>query len=162
VGERVDIADVRPGEDDEFLLAVYASTRGRDLDLLGLSGDEARAFLRMQYDAQDRHFAAAHPDARRGLVLVDATPVGRLVVDRAEAIWWIVDLALLPAWRGRGVGGTVVGRFVDDADAAGVAVRCHVAVDNPARRFWARFGFEPRRDDGAYLALERVCGTSAR
>ncbi len=154
--------EVRAGEDDEFLVTLYASTRQRELGLLTFSEAEADSFVAMQFEAQSRHFAATYPDASHLVIEVGDHPAGRLIVDCGRDELVIIDIALLPAWRGGGVGGVVVGRLCDEADAAGVPIRCHVAHDNEARRFWERHGFVARGADGTHIAMERPCRTSTR
>ncbi|HEY6787403.1 MAG TPA: GNAT family N-acetyltransferase [Trebonia sp.] len=68
----------------------------------------------------------------------------------------IVDLSLLPEFRGIGIGGGLVRRLLDEADADRLAVQCHVLRGSAARRFWERAGFLARDDDGAYVAMERA------
>ena len=51
-------------------------------------------------------------------------------------------------------------RLLDEADAAGRPVLAHVEKTNPARRLYARLGFEAFADDGVYLDIRRPprCG----
>ncbi len=81
--------------------------------------------------------------------------VGRLIVDRGDDELHIVDIILLPAFRGAGVGTALVRRLLVEADAVGLPVRCEVAFDNAARRFWERLGLITTGTDGVYPALER-------
>lgn len=148
-------------EDDEFLLSVYAASRP-ELTMLGWSDGEVAGFVRMQFDAQSRHFAALHPTACTSVIEVDGEPAGRLVTDRSKLELRILDLALLPGFRRRGVGSEVVVQLCDEADADGLLMSCHVVLGNEALRFWERAGFVTRGLDGAHLAMERACVTSPR
>jgi len=67
--------------------------------------------------------------------------LGRLVAGEAE----IVTLAVAPGRQGRGIGGALVGAFLDAARAAAATrVVLEVAEDNaPARAVYARHGFLP-------------------
>ena len=49
---------LRPSQpqDEAFLRSVYASTRAGEISLFGWHSSQAEIFLRMQFDAQDRHF----------------------------------------------------------------------------------------------------------
>ncbi len=51
-------------------------------------------------------------------------------------------MGVVPAWRGRGVGGALLDALVDAArDAGSVALSLSVEPDNPARRLYERLGF---------------------
>jgi GNAT superfamily N-acetyltransferase len=150
-------ARIRPAclpDDGDFLLSLYASTRRPELAGLGWSQTEADAFIRMQFGAQASHFRGAFPRAAYSVVCVDDVRAGRLIVDRPGHEIVIVDLSLLPEFRGIGIGGGLVRRLLDEADADRLAVRCHVLRGSDARRFWERAGFLARGDDGAYVAME--------
>ena len=58
----------QPG-DEAFLRSVYASTRANEIGLFGWHSSQAEIFLRMQFDAQDRHFRLAYPDAQFDIVV---------------------------------------------------------------------------------------------
>jgi GNAT superfamily N-acetyltransferase len=144
-----------PG-DGAFLLSVYDTTRRAEQRLMGWSDMEMDVFISMQFEAQTRHYATAFPDADSLVVLVDDVPAGRLIVDRSEERILIVDITLLPRFRGRGVGAALVRPLLEEADAAGLPVRLHVAHDNDARAFWEHFGFVAQGLDGVYVAMERA------
>ena len=123
--------------------------------MLGWSEAQTDAFIAVQFDAQSRHYAMVFPDAAHLVVLVGGEPAGRLIVDRPGGEIRIVDIALLPRHRGVGVGGALVRQLGEEADAKQLPLRCHVAMDNDARRFWERLGFEERGIDGLHVAMER-------
>jgi GNAT superfamily N-acetyltransferase len=146
-------------QDSDFLASLYASTRQSELAMLGWSAAEQDAFLRMQFDAQSRQYRSSFPDASHSIICVDGKPAGRLIVNRREDEVRIVDVALLPEFRGAGVGGELIRRLLADADTAGVPVRCHVLAGNRARGFWERAGFVALGFDGMHISLERPCET---
>ncbi len=150
--------------DEAFLLALFASTRTRELAVLGPDSGQADAFSRMQFDLQRREYGAAFPEAAHLVIMSEGEPVGRLIVARSPVELRIVDLALLSEFRRRGVGAHVVRGLIDEARAARLPLRCHVVFDNePARSFWAQLGFVPApmtEPSGAvYLPLEWSCAT---
>lgn len=86
----------------------------------------------------------------RGFYAVTAwegdTPVGmaRLVGDGLYLL--LVDVVVIPAWQGRGVGRALVGRAIDHARRALPAgARSTVLLASAAGKegFYARFGFHP-------------------
>jgi ribosomal protein S18 acetylase RimI-like enzyme len=145
-------------EDGPFLLSVYDANRRSEFAVLSWPEDQLVAFMAMQFEAQSRHYGALFPDADNLVVLVDGEPAGRLLVHRGDAEIRIVDIALLPRHQRAGVGAELVRPLLAEADAAGLPVTCHVAVDNEARGFWAHLGFLGGGLDGAHIALERPSG----
>ena len=151
----------RRPEDDDFFLAVYDTTRRPEMTVVGWPEAEVGAFIRMQFEAQTRHFATVFPDADHRVVTVDGEPVGRLIVDRPGTEILIVDIALLPTRRRMGAGGALVRALCREADTAHLPMRCHVALGNEAHGFWVHMGFADRRIDGGHVAMERPAASSA-
>lgn len=164
MSREISMRPARTGEDDDFARTVYASTRRPELTALGWSAPEQDAFIRMQFDAQTCQYQAAFPHASHRIICVDGEPAGRLIVHRSDDEIRIVDIALLPEFRRRGVGSELVGRLLTEADATALPVRLHVLAASEARRFWERAGFATQQadDDGVYLSMERPCPTSLR
>lgn len=139
--------------DEEFLRALYLADRADEAAVLG------EALLAMQFQARQRGYAALFPGATDELVLVDAAPVGRRLVWAEADGLRLVDIALMPSHRGRGLGTAVLGELLARADAQGWPVRCQVAAHNDgARRLYARLGFKPVGQSPPYERLERPVG----
>lgn len=141
-------------EDGEFLLSLYASTRRPELTGLGWSAAQEDAFIGMQFDAQGRHYRGSFPDARYSVICVGGERAGRLIVNRSRDEIRIVEVALLPQFRGVGVGGGLVRSLIDEADAGRLPLRCRVLRGNDARRFWERAGFVAQDDGATHVAME--------
>jgi ribosomal protein S18 acetylase RimI-like enzyme len=148
------LRQAEPG-DREFLYRVYASTRAEELAVVPWDDSEKDAFLRAQFDAQDRWYREHYAGASFDVVLIDGEPAGRLYVYRSAAEIRIVDIALLPERRGRGVGTALLRDLLAEADAAGKRVTIHVERFNPALRLYERLGFAVAEDKGVYLLLLR-------
>jgi ribosomal protein S18 acetylase RimI-like enzyme len=140
--------------DRDFLCALYASTRQDELAAWGWDAAQRELFLAMQFRAQQQHYAAAWPHAADRIICLGGAPVGRLLVAREPAEIRLVDIALLPAHRGAGIGARLIGGLLAEAARDGRPVRLHVARDNRARRLYERLGFTPAADDGIYLLME--------
>jgi ribosomal protein S18 acetylase RimI-like enzyme len=163
-GEQAAAVTLRPAgaADQELLYAVYASTRAEELAQTAWSDGEKAAFLRAQFEAQHRCYHEGYAGAAFDVVLVDGRPAGRLYVARGSEEIRIVDVALLPAFRGRGVGGRLLGALLREGDERGLPVRIHVERFNPALRFYERLGFRLVADGGVYLFLEKAPSVAAR
>lgn len=152
--------ELRPATDADrpFLAAVYASTREQELAAVPFTPDQRQAFLDHQFAAQSRHYAEHYADASYDVVVVDGAPAGRLIVGRWPRELRIVDVALLPDFRGRGVGSQLLAPLLAEADARGVPTTIHVEQQNPARRLYRRLGFVPVEEVGPYHRFERPPG----
>lgn len=154
---------LRPaGPDDaELLYRAYASTREDELSVVPWDAAAKEAFLRMQFAAQDTHYRATFPAASYDLIVCGEQVLGRLYVDRGEDAWLVLDLALLPRHRGKGIGTRLLTQVQAGAAAAGKPVHLHVERFNPARRLYDRLGFHQVADEGVYLLLEWKAAGSA-
>jgi ribosomal protein S18 acetylase RimI-like enzyme len=141
--------------DREFLYRVYESTRSDELAAVPWAEAEKTAFLRAQFDAQDQWYRENYMRASYDVVYVDGEPAGRLYLYRAPSEIRIVDIALLPSYRGAGVGSRLMRGVLAEADARGKRVTIHVERLNPALRLYERLGFKVAEDKGVYLFLER-------
>ena len=113
--------------------------------------------LRMQWMAQRHGYQARYPHGEHQLVLVEGTAAGRLWVAREPEELRLVDVSLLPAHRGQGLGAGLLRSLQEEAARAGKPLRLHVTRNNPALRLYTRLGFTPMAGaDPAqpYLALE--------
>jgi ribosomal protein S18 acetylase RimI-like enzyme len=108
----------------------------------------------MQFEAQDAYYREHYHPASFDAVELDGQPVGRLYVARWEDEIRIIDIALLPAHRGRGIGTALLRGLLNEAAGAGKRLSIHVEKHNPALRLYARLGFTTVADRGVYLLLE--------
>ncbi|ACL59738.1 GNAT family N-acetyltransferase [Methylobacterium nodulans] len=127
-------------DDAPFLLTLFAVAQGGPL--AALDPPLRDLLLRQSFAGQTATYRARHPQGRFEIVECSGRPVGRIVTDRDVAALTIVDLALLPEWRGRGLGTRLLEDILAEARAAGLPVRLSVAAQNAgARRLYARLGF---------------------
>ncbi len=152
----IQLRPVVPG-DEPFLLRLYAGTREHELAAVGWSAEEKAAFLSLQFAAQSRHYAA-FDGADYRVVVRDSGCIGRLYLTRSADRIHVVDVALLPEHRGRGIGTALLQGVIAEADAAGRSVSIHVETFNPARRLYERLGFAVQGEvsGGVYLYMSRA------
>jgi ribosomal protein S18 acetylase RimI-like enzyme len=140
--------------DAEVLYRIYASTREEELSVVPWDAPAKEAFLRMQFTAQHTDYHARYPDASYDLILVGDEVAGRLYVHRGEKALHVLDIALLPEHRGKGIGTRLFTQILAEAGAAAKPVEIYVEQFNPARRLYDRLGFRQIADQGVYLLLE--------
>jgi ribosomal protein S18 acetylase RimI-like enzyme len=148
---------LRPVEpaDREFLLRLYASMREDELWQVDWPPEQKSAFLEQQFTAQDIHYRERYPGATLDVVEIGGEAAGRLYVARWEREIRVMDIALLPEFRGRGIGTRLLRRIMEEGEGTGCAVSIHVERMNPALSLYGRLGFRLREDKGVYLLLER-------
>lgn len=141
-------------EDMTFLCEVYASTRQEELAMVEWDEAQKTAFLQMQFAAQHTYYQENYTNAVFLVILLDGQPVGRLYVARWAEEIRLIDVALLPAYRGAGIGSGLLRALMAEAAQAGKPLRIHVEKQNPALRLYERLGFRPIVDRGVYWFLE--------
>lgn len=144
----------RSEADGAFLLAVYSSTRAEELARTGWDAAQKEGFLRMQFEAQRRCYDGDYPGAEFHIILMEGQSAGRLYVHRREAEIRVMDIALLPEFRGKGIGTGLLRELLDEAGRTGRRVSIHVEVFNPALRLYERLGFHRVTSDGVYFLME--------
>jgi ribosomal protein S18 acetylase RimI-like enzyme len=140
-------------DDTTFLYQLYCSTRADEIAAWGWTATQAEPFLRMQFDAQRRGYALQTPGAENCIVRVGDEDAGRVLVDRSGDEFLLVDIALLPQFRGAGIGTRLIRWLQAKAASAGVRIRLHVERSNRALRLYDRLGFVEAADDGVYLEM---------
>ena len=157
-----DAITLRPITDDDldFLYQLYASTRADEMAIVPWSDEEKDNFLRMQFNAQHTEYQKHFGDAEFNIVSLAGDPIGRVYLDRRDDEHRIVDIALLPQHRGKGIGGQLMQNLLEEAAAAEKPVRIHVERNNPAMRLYQRLGFHKTGDTGVYFLMEWQPGTN--
>lgn len=141
-------------QDLPLLSRIYASTRQQELALVDWTAEQKAAFLQMQFEAQHKFYLEQFDDAEFSIIEQRRTPIGRLYVDRREDEIRLIDIALLPEFRNRGIGGRLLRDLLAEGQRVQKAVRIHVERDNPALRLYERLGFRHIDDHGVYFLME--------
>lgn len=143
-------------EDTAFLFQLYASTRIEELAVVPWTDEEKASFLWMQFAAQHEYYQQHYRSTSFDVLLVEGQPAGRLYLARWPEEFRIVDIALMPNWRGFGFGTAVLQAIIAEAAEAGLPVSIHVEPNNPALRLYQRLGFEHVSTTGVYLLMKRA------
>ena len=127
---------LRPAREADlpFLRALRVQSMREHLENSGVAYDEAAQAARIP----DRFDCAR-------IVVCDGADVGLFKVCREGSPWELIQIQLLPAAQGRGLGAALIRDLLADAAAAaaGIAVELSVLKANPAQRLYARLGFRP-------------------
>jgi ribosomal protein S18 acetylase RimI-like enzyme len=141
-------------DDEAFLFEVYASTRNTELGLTGWNAETKAAFLRMQFQAMRQGYAAQYPKGDFLVVLRGDNRIGRMVIDRNSEEIRLIDIALLPEERGRGIGTRLVRELQKEASCAGRGLRLQAVKNSGPAQWYRRLGFVVVQDDGIYESMD--------
>ena len=153
---------LRPeGTDDlPFIFLVFASVRAWEQPLFGMNDEQWAAFLNMQFNLQHTQYLQNYPNPTFDIIMLGDTPAGRLYVSRGDGEIRIVDIALLPEYRGLGIGEGLMKDLLREGDEKGLPVTLHVEKNNTAQDFYRRLGFNVEEDKGVYWYMVRPCSGS--
>jgi ribosomal protein S18 acetylase RimI-like enzyme len=144
--------------DRGFLLGLFASSREELLAAAGWDAAGRAAFVEMQYEAQQRAYRSAHPGALCSVIEraggAGREPIGRLWLDERPGEFQLLDIALLPPYRGQGVGTFCLQALLLRAAGVGADVNLHVEASNPAFDLYRSLGFVVTQHHPPYLAMQ--------
>lgn len=138
-----------------FVKDVYVHHRWDELAGVDWTDEQKHAFLDSQFSGQWHHYSTAYADACFLIVEVDGRAAGRLYLyDCHPTDLRIVEISLMPPYRGRGLGGALLAAVQTYAQARGKKCSIHVEQSNPARHLYERLGFREIKPVGPYFLLE--------
>ena len=149
----ITLREVTPA-DEPFLREVYASTREDELAMVPWDAAQREAFLKFQFDAQHAHYRSQFPQANFQVILKDGERTGRLYIDRHEPEIRILDITVLPQFRGKGIGSLLMKDLLAESMATGHPLRIWVEAFNPSQTLFRRLGFSVAQEDGFNQLLE--------
>ena len=150
----ISLRAVQPGDQD-FLFKLYSCIRQPEISVWGWNAQQQEAFLRMQFMAQQRWYESTYAGAEHQIVVCAGQPAGRLLIFRTPEAAVLVDIALLPEHRNRGIGGELIRAMLKECDEKRTCAKLQVLRTNPARRLYERLGFRQTSADDMYFQMER-------
>jgi ribosomal protein S18 acetylase RimI-like enzyme len=145
IASPVGMLRLRPEQDsdDAFRFVLFCQSRPAELALPTIEPAAREQLMRIQYRGQTMSYRANFPGARFDIIELEGAAIGRLVADRAGNDIVIVDWAIMPEMRGRGIGTTIMQAIVEEARQATRQIRLKVMSGNAgALRLYLRLGFE--------------------
>lgn len=130
--------------DVEFRFELFCRSRPPGEDFARLDPPLRDTLLRQQLLGQIAGYRAQFPQARYEILEMGGRPVGRLIVERGAEALHIVDLAIMPEWRSRGIGARLLRELAHEASMAHMPVRFHSFLHNEdGNRLFHRLDFIP-------------------
>lgn len=133
--------------DRPFIARVFGEGRATEYARWGLDPMQLEQLVQHQSAAQWLHYQVHYPGAIHSVIGVGEAEVGRLWVHRDAGQLHLLDLTVLTAWRGRGIGGRIVSDLKAEAAACAGGIGIWLS-DSEDASWWQRRGFRPceRRD----------------
>jgi RimJ/RimL family protein N-acetyltransferase len=164
IGSALGVLRLRPERDDDqaFRFRLFCDSRPAEFALLPLDPAAMAQLMRLQFQAQTVSYRADFASARFDIIELDHRPVGRIVVDRPGDQLHIVDQAIVPPLRNRGLGTTIMQALMDEARRIRLPLRLKVASTNdPSMRLYLRLGLVPIATEPFYIEMEWRAPTEA-
>ena len=142
--------------DIPFLYTVYRSTRMEELSQAQFSEEELEDFLKTQFSLQHHQYMNNYSNATFEIIIInDSIPIGRLYMNESGDDMRIMDIALLPEFRNRGIGSTIMHHIIQTSEKLKKAVSLHVEYNNPALRLYEKLGFKICTKGSVYVLMKR-------
>ncbi len=137
---------LRPAQarDEAFLRSVHDAGRAWEFEPLKAAGDEEllAKILKQQAEAQQDQYFNTFTLAKYAVIEWCGTPIGRIYADFRDAEVRILDLNILPQYRGRQIGEIIVRGLCAQAAQERKPVTLSVHPMNRARHFYLKLGFK--------------------
>jgi GNAT superfamily N-acetyltransferase len=140
-------------EDEPFLRALYRASRQAELAGAGWSDASIAAFADSQYALRAAAYRSTFPGADHFVLEHAGTPAGSLIAWRSAACVVLVDLAVAPASRGKGLGGAALARLQHEAARDGLAIALQVEKASRAVALYRRHGFAVIGEDDLHYSM---------
>lgn len=140
--------------DYDFMRRLYHATRAEEMQQFPFDEAQKLEFLDQQFSAQYEHYRIHYPTCERNIIESGRQPIGRLWIDEWKDQLRLVDIALMPEWRGRGIGTRLLRDVLARGAASGKAVTIHVEAFNPALHLYERLGFRHVDTNGVYRLMK--------
>lgn len=151
---------VRPiGPDDmAFLLAAYASTRAEEMERVPhWTEPMKREFVTSQFNAQHDYYQKNYTGGHFWVIENKGNNIGRLYLHEnyQGKGMRIIDITIVPQFRNRGLGASILKDLMDQASRLGRPLSIHVEAFNPAKNLYTRLGFKTVSEtNGVYHLME--------
>lgn len=133
-----------------FLFELYVSSRAEEFKHSGWSSEELNNFLKKQFELQHTQYMQNYNNPTFDLIQLEQKNIGRLYVNRDNEDIRIIDIAVMPDYRQKGVAKFLMESLIREAAQKSAILSLHVEHNNPILDWYAHLGFKPIRDVGVY------------
>jgi ribosomal protein S18 acetylase RimI-like enzyme len=141
-------------DDQEFLYRLFSLVYSEKLQLVPLSAEEKKTLVELMYQGFTRHYDSLAPASDDRLVLLNNESIGRMILLQTREEIRLADLAILPQYRGIGIGSALISQLQTESLMSKRPVHLQVGRFDRALRLYQRLGFYKIDTIGPYLHLE--------
>lgn len=129
-------------EDEALLFQLFASDKIAAFVSFGIPAAKATSLAEMQYQGCKRTYVAQYPQAIDSILFnANGNPAGRLLIDCHADCWRIVDIAVLPEDRRKGLATEALKECQELCKQSGSSLTLQVSPTNSALRLYKRLRF---------------------
>lgn len=140
-------------EEEDTLYSLFVSTRKNEFAILELDEQQIEGLLCMQYDAQKASYQHQFPNVKYEIIMYEGLGIGRLITDVQQEAIRLIDIFILPEYRGRGICTVLLREFQHIAAESRLPIELTVLMGNPAQRLYERCGFVVIDETSPYLLM---------
>ena len=145
----------RRPDDADFLYALFRSHMLTSVAAMPVDDAVKESLLAMQFRSQTMTYRTHYAGARFDILERDGVPFGQLVLHEAAGVATVVDFALMPSERGRGLGTAVMARLLEWVGERCAAARLSILWNNEASlRMTRRVGFVQVGETPPHVEME--------
>ncbi len=146
--------------DEDFIRSVFYAARAPEFEVAGISGEQLDVLLAQQYSAMRAYYRETLPGTVYEILELGGEAIGYEATRIGEEIH-LIDIALLPEFRNRGIGTERLMRLQSMGKESVQPVILSVEIFNPAKRLYERLGFTVTEEAGIYVRMRWLSGTAA-
>lgn len=114
-----------------------------------------KTVLEQQFKAQSSGYATQFPDAHDYVILYNAAPIGRFMLQANKKRLLLVDIAIMPTSHKMGLGTKIMRMLIQHAKIQQISLELSVAKNNIiAFTFYAKLGFKVISDKDHHIKMQ--------
>lgn len=129
-------------KDEEFVFEVFSENKIAELHVENWPDQMKKQLIGLQFSAFELAMKNEYPEAEDLVIMADSEKAGRLQLDKSENGFRIINISLLPAFQGRGIGSKILKDILEEANQKQIPVYLEVDKTNPAFNLYQRLDFE--------------------
>jgi ribosomal protein S18 acetylase RimI-like enzyme len=141
--------------DQAFIEMLYRSTREAELHATNWTEEQKSAFVIMQSMAQLAEYRSRFPGATFEVIEFRKKNAGRLYTWESALEIRLIDITIMPRFRGKGIGTSVLNDLVKRSDRLKKKISLHVDPASPALQLYLKLGFVHVKNNGRLFYMER-------
>lgn len=149
--------ELRPVKESDnlFIESVYRSAREAELEKTNWTELQKESFIIMQSMAQLAEYKTKFPGALYQLITYNKQDAGRLYTWENDSEIRLIDITLLPKYRGKGIGSSLLKDLIIRSNKVKKKISLHVEPANTALQLYTRLGFIHIKNNGHHYYMEK-------